>query len=167
MLIATAYIRRNAYRPPSVLHQPHQLGVYKRGSPAVKRSSLKRIVVVALMASVMPACRPAWAQSATDFGAIDAQLKACSDKNPGNPGVSNCTANANAAANRRLKEIYTAALNSLNHPGLNSAPYNPEIPMRLILAERGWIAFRNAECNYKSMIAHGGTGEGYVYVACL
>ena len=75
--------------------------------------------------------------------------------------------NVNVAANRRLNEIYTGALNTLNHPGPSSAPYDPEIPKRLILAERARIVFRDAECNYKSMIAHGGTGEGYVYVACL
>ena len=69
-------------------------------------------------------------------------------------------------ADRRLNEVYTAALNALNHPGPNSAPYNREIPKRLIAAERAWIAFRDAECSYKSTIALGGTGEGYAYVAC-
>jgi len=37
----------------------------------------------------------------------------------------------------------------------------------LIFAERAWIAFRDAECKYKAMIAHGGTGESYVYVPYL
>lgn len=36
----------------------------------------------------------------------------------------------------------------------------------MIVAERAWIAFRDAECKYKSGIALGGTGEGYAYVAC-
>jgi uncharacterized protein YecT (DUF1311 family) len=77
--------------------------------------------------------------------------------------VSNCTVAATAAADRRLNEVYTAALNKLNQRG---PTYNPEIPKRLIAAERAWIAFRDAECNYKSTIALGGTGEGYAYVAC-
>ena len=80
--------------------------------------------------------------------------------------MSNCTAQATAAADRRLNQIYTAALNSLNHPGPDHALYNPELPNRLIAAERAWIAFRDAECDYKSGIALGGTGEGYAYVAC-
>ena len=115
----------------------------------------------------MLACRPARAQSPADFSTIDAKLKACSDRNPDNPGVSNCTSAATAAADRRLNDVYTGALNALNHPVPQSAPYNPEIPKRLIVAERAWIAFRDAECSYKSTIALGGTGEGYAYVACL
>ena len=124
-------------------------------------------VIVALAISATLVCSPAWAQPLTDFTAIDAKLKTCSDSNPSNPGVSNCTVAAIAAANRRLNEVYAGALNALNHPGPNSAPYNSEIPKRLIAAERAWIAFRDAECKYKSTIALGGTGEGYASVACL
>ena len=128
---------------------------------------MKRIVIAALAASVIFARSPACGQSPADFSSIDARLNACSEKNPGNPGVSNCTVAAIAAADRRLNEVYAGALNALNHPGPNSAPYDPEIPKRLIAAERAWIAFRDAECSYKSTIALGGTGEGYASVACL
>ena len=128
---------------------------------------MKPIVITALAVCVMLVCSSAWGQSPTDFSAIDAELKACSDSNPSNPGVSNCTVVAIAAANRRLNEVYIGALEALNHPGPNSAPFNPEIPKRLIAAERAWIAFRDAECEYKSTIALGGTGEGYASVACL
>jgi uncharacterized protein YecT (DUF1311 family) len=51
----------------------------------------------------------------------------------------------------------------MNKPG---SGFDPEIPRRLIVAERAWIAFRDAECNYKSAIAYGGSGEGYAFVAC-
>jgi uncharacterized protein YecT (DUF1311 family) len=128
---------------------------------------LKRVLISTLAVLATLVYSSAWAQSPTDFSAIDAKLKACSDNHPDNPGVSNCTVIAIAAANRRLNEIYAGALNALNHPGPNSAPYNPAIPKRLIAAERAWIAFRDAECNYKSTIALGGTGEGYAYVACV
>lgn len=128
---------------------------------------MKRVVIAALAVSATLVGSPTWAQSPTDFSAIDAKLKACSDSNPSNPGVSNCTVAAIAAANQRLNEVYTGALDVLNHPGPSSAPYNPEIPKRLIAAERAWIAFRDAECEYKSTIALGGTGEGYASVACL
>lgn len=128
---------------------------------------MKRVALATLAASAALACSPARAQSPADFSTIDAKLKSCSDSNPNNPGVSNCTVAAIAAANRRLNDVYTAALNTLNHPGPHSASYNPEIPKRLIAAERAWIAFRDAECSYKSTIALGGTGEGYASVACL
>lgn len=113
------------------------------------------------------ACTPAWPQAPADFSAIDARLAACSERRPDNPGVSNCTVAANAAANRRLNDVYNGALNVLRNPGPSHAPYDPEVPKRLIAAERAWIAFRDAECNYQSTVALGGTGEGYAYVACL
>ncbi len=128
---------------------------------------MQRLALAALAIFATLACSPARTQSPADFSAIDAKLKACSDGNPNNPGVSNCTKAATAAADRRLNDVYTGALNALNHPGPHSAPYNPEIPKRLIAAERAWIAFRDAECSYKSTIALGGTGEGYAFVACL
>jgi uncharacterized protein YecT (DUF1311 family) len=128
-----------------------------------RRAALKSAAIAALVVSATLACSPARAQSPTDFSAIDTKLKACSVRNPSNPAISNCTAVATAAADRRLNEVYTAALNKLNQLGPD---FNPEIPRRLIVAERAWIAFRDAECNYKSAIALGGTGEGYAYVAC-
>jgi uncharacterized protein YecT (DUF1311 family) len=124
---------------------------------------LKRVLIAALAVSVTPICSTAWAQSPADFSAIDAKLKACSDRNPSNDGASTCTVAAFAAADRRLNEVYTAALRKLNELGPGSSP---ELPKRLIVAERAWIPFRDAECSYKSGIALGGTGEGYAYVAC-
>ena len=125
---------------------------------------MKRVMIAALIISAAFSCGCAWAQSPTDFSAIDAKLQACSARHPSNVGTSNCTVAAKAAADRRLNEIYAAALSKLNHPGPS---YDPEIPKRLVAAERAWIAFRDAECSYKSTIALGGTGEGYAYVACL
>lgn len=124
---------------------------------------MKRVLIAALAVSVTPICSPAWAQSPTDFSAIDAKLKACSDRNPSNEGASTCTVAAFAAADRRLNEVYTAALRKLHELGPETSS---ELPRRMIVAERAWIAFRDAECNYKSGIALGGTGEGYAYVAC-
>ncbi len=110
---------------------------------------------------------PVWAQSPSDFSAMDARLEACSARNPNNPGVSNCTKLAAEAADRRLNEVYTGVVNTLTHPGPDHASPEPEIVKRLVAAERAWITFRDAECNYQSTVAFGGTGEGYAYVACL
>jgi uncharacterized protein YecT (DUF1311 family) len=72
-----------------------------------------------------------------------------------------------SSANQRLNQVYAEALRALNHPSPNSAPCNAEIPKRQIVAERAWIAFRDAEWSYKSTIALGGISEGCAYVACV
>ncbi len=132
--------------------------------PTLRKTAVKRNLLAAL---TVLACTSAWPQSPQDFSVIDAQLSACSERHPDNYGVSNCTVAANAAADRRLNEVYNGALNVLKNPGPTHAPYDPEVPKRLVAAERAWIAFRDAECNFQSTVARGGTGEGYAYVACL
>ena len=42
-----------------------------------------------------------------------------------------------------------------------------EILRRLVGAERTWIAFRDAECSYRSSYMLGGTGEDGADTACL
>ena len=123
---------------------------------------MKRLSIATIAFFAAVGGHPVKAASPTDFAGIDAQLAACSARNPSNPGVSNCTAIATAAADRRLNAVYAAALHTLNQPGA----FDPVIAKRLVVAERAWIAFRDAECDYKSMIALGGSGLGYAYVAC-
>lgn len=144
-------------------HEAFSFTVELASARALRRTALKSVVITAIAISASLVCSPARAQSMTDFSAIDAKLKACLNRNPTNPGVSNCTAIATAAADRGLNTIYTAALRKMKTPG---SDFDPEIPRRLIVAERTWIAFRDAECNYKSAIAFGGSGVGYAYIAC-
>lgn len=110
---------------------------------------------------------PGRAASPADLGPIDAKLAACSARRPDHSGASDCTMRANAAADRTLNALYQAALEAVRHPGPDHAPYDPEMPKRLIAAGRAWVAFRDAECAYQSTVARGGTGEGYAYAACL
>jgi uncharacterized protein YecT (DUF1311 family) len=129
------------------------------------RTTVKKTLIVAVAAL---AAVSAWAQSPGDFSAVDAKLDACSASNPSNPGVSNCTMAATAAADQRLNDVYSGLVDALKHPkGPDDARDDPEILKRLIAAERAWIAFRDEECNYQSSVALGGTGEGYAYTACL
>jgi uncharacterized protein YecT (DUF1311 family) len=126
---------------------------------------VKQIVIAAVAILVVV---PARAQAPADFSAIDAKLDACSASNPNNPGVSNCTMAATAAADKRLNDVYAGLVNALKHPkGPDDARDDPEILKRLIAAERAWVAFRDAECSYQSTVALGGTGEGYANAACL
>ena len=85
----------------------------------------------------------------TNFSAIDVKLRACSDRNSSNPGVSNCTVITTAVVDRRLNETYSDTLRTLNQHWLG---HKPEIAKRSIAAERTWIAFRDAECDCKSTI---------------
>lgn len=75
---------------------------------------------------------------------------------------------AKAAADQRLNDIYGGIVNAFKHPkDPDDARDDTEILKRLIAAERAWVAFRDAECDYQSSVALGGTGEGYAYAACL
>jgi uncharacterized protein YecT (DUF1311 family) len=83
-------------------------------------------------------------------------------------GLPRVTMAAKATADRRLNNIYSGLVNTLKHPrGPDDVRDDPEILKRLISAERTWFAFRDAECNYQSTVALGGTGEGVAYVTCL
>ncbi len=130
------------------------------GDTAVLRVALA--VFAALVSS------QARSQAPADFSAIDARLEACSARNPGNPGVSNCTMAAKAAADRQLNAVYSTIVSGLKRgAGPQGTRDDPEILRRLIAAERAWVTWRDAECNYQSSVALGGTGEGYAYAACL
>jgi uncharacterized protein YecT (DUF1311 family) len=123
-------------------------------------------VTVAICAALI--CTPAWAESPADFSVVDANLKACLAKNGSTPGVDNCNAIATAAADRRLNGVYAGLVNALKHSAVpDDARDNPEILKRLIAAERAWIVFRDADCNYQSTVMLGGTGETNAYGACL
>lgn len=125
-----------------------------------------KLVTIAACAALV--CSSASGGSAADFSVIDAKLKACLAKNGSTPGADNCYAIATAAADRRLNDVYNGLGNSLKHPHWpDDARDNPEIFRRLIAAEKTWIAFRDAECNYRSTTMLGGTGESNAYAACL
>ena len=75
---------------------------------------------------------------------------------------------AKGVADQRLNDIYGGIVNAFKHPkDPDDARDDAEILKRLIASERAWVAFRDAECDYQSSVALGGTGEGYAYAACL
>ena len=126
---------------------------------------MKRVAIAACAAL---AYVPASAAPPADFSVIDAKLKACLARNGSTPGVDNCNAIATAAADRRLNNVYDGLVNALKNPkGADDVRDDAEILKRLVAAERAWIAFRDAECNYHSTYMLGGTGETNAYGACL
>ena len=128
---------------------------------------MKRLTTAAFTALSVLACTPARSQPSADFSSIDARLKVCSDHHPDIPGSASCTKMAADAADKRLNEIYSTIVQGFKHPKPDEATADTEILKRLIAAERAWIAFRDAECNYESTVALGAPLEGFENVDCL
>lgn len=104
------------------------------------------------------------AQSAANFSAIDDREKACEVVKQTVNGSALCEQEAQAAADRRLNEVYAQILAKIKQP--QDDPYRSEIVHRLIAAERAWVIFRDAECTYESSVAINAPLEGYEYQAC-
>ena len=124
-----------------------------------------RYIVIAALVSL--ASGAAHAQRQLDFSAIEDRLKLCFSEHPDIPGSAICETAAFSAADHQLNQIYAKAMDALQHPGKEHAPYEPEIVKRLIVAERAWITFRDSECTFKSSVAFNAPLEGYEYQACL
>ena len=93
-------------------------------------------------------------------------MEACETSHTDADGSAECELAAFAAADRLLNADYTDITAALHHPGKDHAPYEPEIIKRLVAAERAWVTFRDAECNYESSVALNAPLEGYVNQAC-
>lgn len=106
----------------------------------------------------------AFAQSPTDFSAIDARERACEVARQTVIGSGFCEQAAHAAADRRLNELYAQILDKIKQS--EDEPYRFQIVQRLIAAERVWIAFQDAECTYESSVAINAPLERYQYHAC-
>ena len=123
-----------------------------------------RAVLIGL--SAVLACGPAVAEPPSGFAATDAKLKACVAKDSSNAHIMACTSVAQIAADARLNDVYRAWTEALKHPKPDEAEDDAEILKRLVAAERGWIAFRDDDCNLQSTSALGGTAEPVVFGFC-
>lgn len=121
----------------------------------------------ALVAPIVLAAAPVAAQSPTLFTNIEARLKQCSSVHPDIPGSASCEHAAFVAADTTLNTVYRNVIFSLRHPGVDHAPFNPQVVHRLVMSERAWLAYRPAECDYRSAVAIGAPLEGFEYQQCL
>lgn len=119
------------------------------------------------MAMMVLAVAPVEAQSPTLFTNIEARLTQCSAIHPDIPGSASCEQTAFVAADKTLNTVYRNVIASLRHPGADHAPANPQIVQRLVTSERAWLAYRTAECGYRSTMAIGASLEGFEYQQCL
>ena len=117
-----------------------------------------------LLSSLTLVSASAKEQSAADFSATDAREKACEIAEQTVNGSGVCEQEAQAAADRRLNEVYARIVLKIKQR--RDDPYRSEIMHRLIAAERAWVAFRDAECTYESSVAINAPLEGYEYQAC-
>ena len=61
------------------------------------------------------------------------------------------------AEDKRLNELYSKLVKKNDKQG----------QQKLKAAQRAWIAYRDAECDYAADSMRGGTGEGLIAVGCL
>lgn len=123
-----------------------------------------KCLVVVSVAVLM--CASARTQSPTDFSTIEASLKACETAHVDPDGSAHCQINAFNAADKRLNEVYAGITATLRHAGKDHTSGDDEAVKRLVAAERAWVAFRDAQCNYMASIALNAPLEGYEYHSC-
>lgn len=121
----------------------------------------------AFVAAMILAVGPAAAQPPTLFTNIEARLKQCSAVHPDIPGSASCEQAAFVAADATLNTVYRNVIASLRHPGIDHAPFNSQVVQRLVMSERTWLAYRTAECAYRSAVAIGAPLEGFENQECL
>ncbi|MDB9514244.1 lysozyme inhibitor LprI family protein [Kamptonema animale CS-326] len=68
-----------------------------------------------------------------------------------------CASDSYAVADKKLNQVYQQNISKLSG----------EYKNRLIQAQRAWITFRDATCNFEAAEALGGTLESLVYTGCL
>lgn len=71
--------------------------------------------------------------------------------------INRCAGNGYAAADAELNSVFKQLVSRI---GKNWAP-----PLRA--AQRAWVTFRDAECEFQSMGWEGGSGRGAVQARCL
>lgn len=69
-----------------------------------------------------------------------------------------CAAYENRAEDLRLNEVYREVLNNVKGTSAEK---------KLIKAQRAWLAFRVATCDYESVGWTGGSGHGMIELSCL
>jgi uncharacterized protein YecT (DUF1311 family) len=109
------------------------------------------------------------ANVSSDLAAIDARYKACQASDTSNVGLKECTNTAYSEADKVLTKTYRSIQAGLKttQPGDSEADDKKEEFKRLLVSERAWITYRDAECDLQGIEMLGGSGEGLVIGTCL
>lgn len=81
------------------------------------------------------------------------------DNAPDQATMKLCADTALKATDKRLNMIYRAITRRLAD--------DPEATKRLVTTQRAWIAFRDAECSFRSSGSFGGSAQPLAYSTCL
>ena len=119
---------------------------------------------IAILATLVVAGVPAYADVAGELATIEARQKACIDKDSTNLAMKQCAGDADADADTLLNKTYAAAVANLK--GAKDGEDAKEKLRRLVASERAWIAYRDAQCDFEGTSMLGGTGESLVIVDC-
>jgi uncharacterized protein YecT (DUF1311 family) len=119
--------------------------------------------VLALAMMILCMAGPARAQ--TDIAMTC--YTACEKSTHSNPEYKACLARAADKADRALNESYRA-LQTAIRDGAKAMGEKPDIQLgALTIAQKAWIAYRDANCSLEDKLAFGGTAIGGNASACL
>jgi uncharacterized protein YecT (DUF1311 family) len=131
-----------------------------------------RVLICALLIAIAPL--PCQAEDLLDpphpaLAAIQANRDHCKDATPGNIPERLCTTESSKAVDALLNKLYGRIVAKLKEPTNNDhdAKERAELLKRLIVSERAWIVYRDAECDHSSGYMLGGSGEPTIYEECL
>jgi uncharacterized protein YecT (DUF1311 family) len=113
------------------------------GPHNLEENSMRRLVLIAAV---------------TLAGLSTAKALDC-DNAPDQATMKLCADTALKATDKRLNMIYRAITRRLAD--------DPEATKRLVTTQRAWIAFRDAECSFRSSGSFGGSAQPLAYSTCL
>lgn len=90
------------------------------------------------------------------LASVSAFAKNC-DNVESNYDMKICASENLEEQDKRLNEVYAKLMNKLDKGEQK----------KLKIAQRAWITYRDANCDFAAGEMRGGTGEGLIYVSCL
>jgi uncharacterized protein YecT (DUF1311 family) len=130
-----------------------------------------RPLIIAFLLALAPLTAQAKGElkpSLPALAAIQAKLDHCKEKQPGNIPEMLCTMEADKAVDTLLNDLYREIVAKLKQPGGSDYDIKErsELLKRLVVSERAWITYREAECSHASAEMLGGSAEPTLLAAC-
>jgi uncharacterized protein YecT (DUF1311 family) len=115
------------------------------------------------MRAAAPALR-AMLTAIIQFAAVGASAAALDcEKAMSTPDVNECAAIELKAVEEKLNQVYQRTLKALDEDGKESV----EARQKLIVAQRAWVKFREADCDAVYQRRIGGTIRTIMYIGCM
>jgi uncharacterized protein YecT (DUF1311 family) len=124
---------------------------------------MKNLLLSLLIAMPSAAFAGKVADVQDQIAAITALQDICHASAMSNLDMKNCESNAYQSLDTLLNKEYNEIV--INPENFEQAPQVLEEAFRE--SQRKWVAFRDANCSWKSNAMYGGTGAGLIYTGCL